>query len=86
MENEDICTLYPHLEDDLLEVSSGTSQSDKNEDILKIKRDHMCMFVPQSKDEVKNNVTNSISLSKNICIGSFEECTQGIAKKHLTKM
>lgn len=69
-----------------LEVSFATSQSEQNEDILKIGRDHMCIFVLQSKDELNNNVTNSVSLYKSVCIGSSKEHTWGIRKKLLTKM
>ena len=69
----------PHSKDDLLDISTATSQSKQNEDTSKIERDHMCMFVPQSKKyEVSSNHSSSNSSFDNVDLSSFYKHTQGI--------
>ena len=85
--HEEICSFCPHSEDDLLDVSSATSQSKKNDDTSKIERDHMCMFVPQSKeDEVSSNHSSANFSIDSKYLGSFEKHTRGIGSILLLKM
>ena len=84
--DENICTFCPHSEDNLMDSSFSTATQEQKDDTSRIKEEYMNMFVPSSKDELNSKYAQSVSLPKNVCLGSSEKHTKGIGKKLLTKM